>query len=74
MKDTNAEVEKLQDAIHARMTVAERLDAAIEASLLARDLALARVRAEHPEWPEPLLLRELLRLSLLPSSLPPSLP
>jgi hypothetical protein len=37
---------------------------------VARELALARLRQEHPDWSPSQLSRELLRLSFLPDPLP----
>lgn len=74
MFDTAAEVDARQAAIHRRMSPVERLRAAVEASLLARGLLLARLRADHPGWCERELLRELLRLSAMPQPLPAGLP
>lgn len=73
MTDTAAETERRQSAIHRRMSPSECLRSAVEASLLARGLLLARLRAEHPDWSEAEFLRELLRLSVLPNSLPADL-
>lgn len=74
VSDTTAEIERRQATIHRRMSRAERLSAAVEASLLARGLLLARLRARHPDWSEQDFRRELLRLSLLPDRLPPRVP
>jgi hypothetical protein len=47
---------------------------ALEMSLFVRELARDRIRREHPEWPEKLVKRELLRLAFLPAPLPARLP
>ena len=52
------------------MTTEQRLLLAFEMSMFARDLARERIRQEHPEWPENLVKRELLRLAFLPACLP----
>jgi len=46
---------------------------AFEMSLLARELAKARIRREHPEWPEAHIVRELMRLAFLLSPMPAQL-
>ena len=40
---------------------------------IARELVKARIRQEHPDWPEAQVTREVLRLAFLPEPLP-SLP
>ena len=47
---------------------------ALEMSDFARELSLSRIRAEHPEWSDWEVKRELLRLDFLPDALPPGLP
>ena len=46
---------------------------AFEMTMFARDLARARIRMDHPDWPESRVTREILRLALLPDALPPAL-
>jgi hypothetical protein len=55
------------------MTGEQRLLIAFEMSQFARELVKARIRQEHPDWPEAQITRELLRLAFLPEPLP-SLP
>lgn len=54
--------------IHAlrAMTPAQRLDLAVEMSLLARSLLAARLQAAHPEWSAAACDREVLCLTLPP--------
>lgn len=52
MSDTSPEAAAIQAEIHRRMTGTQRLDLAIEMSMFARDLALTRLRREHPDWSE----------------------
>jgi hypothetical protein len=52
------------------MSGEERFLLAVEMSLFARELARERIRAEHPDWPEADVARELLRLAFLPDPLP----
>ena len=61
MSDTSREAAEIQDGIHRRMTGAERLRLDVEMSIAARELTLARLRAQHPEWSNRALKRELLR-------------
>jgi hypothetical protein len=55
------------------MTGEQRLLMALEMSQFARDLAKARIRQEHPEWPEVQVTREIIRLAMLPAPLPAGL-
>jgi hypothetical protein len=52
------------------MSGEKRLLLAFEMSLFARELAKEGIRREHPEWSEPQIVRELIRLAFLPA-LPP---
>jgi len=52
------------------MTGEQRLLLALEMSLFAREFAKARIRGEHPEWPNTEITRELLRLAFFPGELP----
>lgn len=45
------------------MTGEQRLLIALEMSVFVRELQEARIRQEHPEWPDPEVARELLRLA-----------
>ncbi len=70
MSDTSPEAAEIQASIYRRMTGAERLRLAVEMSMAARELALARLRAEHPDWSDRELKRELLRYAFGPAPLP----
>ncbi|HEU0076594.1 MAG TPA: hypothetical protein VFQ76_03030 [Longimicrobiaceae bacterium] len=70
MSDTSPEAAEIQASIHRRMTGEERLRLAVEMSETARELALARLRAEHPDWSERELKRELLRYAFGSAPLP----
>jgi Rv0078B-related antitoxin len=70
VSDTSREAAEIQDDIHRRMTGAERLRLAIKMSIAARELTLARLRAEHPDWSEWELKRELLRYAFGSDPLP----
>ena len=52
------------------MSGEQRLLLTFEMSLVARDLARAGIRRDHPEWEEAQVARELLRLAFLPAPLP----
>lgn len=71
--DTTPEAAAIHSMVIEQMTVARRLALAFDMSELARSLARARLREQHPDWGEPDLDRELLRLAFLPGELPPGL-
>jgi len=68
--DTSALAQAVQLRIQRAMSGEQRLLIAFEMSQFARDLAKARIRQEHPEWQEPQVTREIVRLALLPALLP----
>ena len=70
MSDTSPEAAEIQAGIHRRMTGAERMRLAVEMSMTARELALAHLRAEHPDWSDRELKRELLRHAFGSAPLP----
>lgn len=72
--DTSPDAERVQLDVFRRMTGEQRLKLALEMSDFARELSLSRIRAEHPEWSDWEVKRELLRLDFLPDALPPGLP
>ena len=74
IRDTSPDAEEVQLAIFRKMTGEQRLKLALEMSDFARELSLSRIRAEHPEWSDWEVKRELLRLDFLPDALPPGLP
>lgn len=53
------------------MSGEQRLLLAFEMSMFARELNRQRIRAEHPEWTEAQIARELFRLAFFPAPLPP---
>ena len=73
-RDTSKDAEEVQLGIFRKMTGEQRLKLALEMSDFARDLSLSRIRAEHPEWSDWEVKRELLRLDFLPRPLPSGLP
>jgi len=52
-------------AVRRRMTGRQRIQIAAEMSDVVRDLALAGIRARHPEWSNEQRLRELVRYAFL---------
>jgi Rv0078B-related antitoxin len=52
------------------MTGEQRILLALEMSLFARELAREGIRRDHPDWTEPEIARELLRLAFFPAPLP----
>jgi hypothetical protein len=70
MSDTSPAAQAIQVEIHRRMTGEERLLLALEMSDFARELAAQRIRDDHPDWSPRLIIRELIRISLLPAPLP----
>ena len=71
MRDTSPEAARIQIDVQRRLTGEQRLRAAFEMSMLARDLLLARLRGQYPEWSAEELKRELLRCTLAPAPVPP---
>jgi hypothetical protein len=73
LTDTSPEAAALQISIQRSLTGIERLRLALEMSCAARELALARLRREYPDWSEWELKMELLRYAFGPTPLPPAL-
>jgi hypothetical protein len=73
VSDTSPTAAAIQADIHRRMTGEQRLALAVEMSLAARELALTRLRLEHPDWSERELKLELLRYAFGSAPLPPPL-
>lgn len=72
--DTSRDAEQVQLGVFRKMTGEQRLKLALEMSDFARELSLSRIRAEHTEWSDWEVKRELLRLDFLPDALPSGLP
>jgi hypothetical protein len=68
--DTGPVAQAIQAKIQRNLTGAQRLLLALEMSLAARELSLARLRRQHPEWSEAELRCELLRYSFAANDLP----
>lgn len=71
--DTGAEAEALQREIQQRLGGPARLRLALEMSVAARTMALARLRLRYPHSSELELKKALLRESFSPDDLPPPL-
>ena len=65
--DTSPEADALQIEIYRSMTGAERMALALEMSEWLRELARSRVRADHPDWSDYQVNREVLRYAFLES-------
>ena len=70
LSDTSPEAQAIQLEIYRAMSGEQRLLLALEMSDFVRDLAKARIRREHPEWPETEVTREILRIAFLPGPVP----
>lgn len=69
--DTSQAAAEAQLGALRRLLPERRLALAVDMSLTARALIGARLRTEHPEWSEPEMRRQLLRLTLAGTVLPP---
>lgn len=74
LSDTSPAAKQRQKEIFAAMSGEERILRMLEGSLLVREFAKSKIRADHPEWTEAQVARELLRLQFLPGKIPSSLP
>jgi hypothetical protein len=70
LTDTSPSAQAVQLSVQRAMSGEKRLLLAFEMSLFAQELAKEGIRREHPKWPEPQIVRELIRLAFLPA-LPP---
>ena len=59
--DTSPEAEAIQLAIYRRMSAAQRIATAFELSVFTRELALAGIQRDHPDWPRSEVFKEFLR-------------
>ena len=71
MIDTGPVARQLQDDAILRMTGTERLQLSCEMSDLTRELALTRIRQDHPDWDPDRHVAELVRMLVPPASVPP---
>ena len=72
-RDKRVDAEALQREIQRRLGGPVRLRLALEMSVAARTMTLARLRLRYPQYSEQELKKALLRESLPPDSLPPPL-
>lgn len=70
VSDTHPKIQEMHDRMIKAMTREQRIESAFEMSLLARELAKARIQKKHPEWTEKQVMLELFRLAFLPAQLP----
>jgi len=68
--DTTPEIEAMQIRILRSMTIEQHLEAALEISLLSRELMRAGVRRDHPDWADKEIEFEVHRLTFFPQPLP----
>lgn len=68
--DTTPEIEVMQIRILRSMTIEQRLQNALEVSLLCREFMRAGVRNEHPDWSDREIEREIHRRAFFPQPLP----
>jgi hypothetical protein len=71
--DTTKEADALQREIWRQLDGPSRLRVALDMSVAARTLALARLRRQHPDYSDLDLKKALLRLAFLTGVLPPPL-
>jgi len=62
LTDTTTFAQIVQRRIQRSMTGEERLLLALEMSVFVRELSVARLRRDHPEWSDEEIARGLLRL------------
>ena len=73
LTDTTPAAADLQSRVLRGLAGPRRLALAVEMSLTAKALLVARLRTEHPEWSAAQIARESLRLTLPGAVLPPIL-
>ncbi len=70
MMDTTPEALAVQADVLRRMTGGQRFMLAWEMSLTMRELAMSRLRQEHPDWSDLEIQRQLLRYAFAGGALP----
>ncbi|HET9405774.1 MAG TPA: hypothetical protein VFO39_00910 [Candidatus Sulfotelmatobacter sp.] len=70
LRDTSPEAEAVQLRILRSMTGEQRVQIAFDLTTLTQEFARAGIRADHPEWSESQITRELLRRAFLPNPMP----
>ena len=71
--DTTEVADALQREIYRRLDGVSRLRLALDMSVAARALSLARLRRQHPDYSDLDLKKALLRLAFPTDTLPPPL-
>lgn len=74
ISDTSLEAARVEIEILRGMTGEQRVKLAFKLTDILRRSSLSRIRAEHPEWTDWQVKRELLRIAFHPEPLPPGLP
>ena len=72
-RDTTVEADAVQREIRRRLDGVSRLRLALDMSVAARALSLARLRRQHPDYSDLDLKKALLRLAFPTDTLPPPL-
>jgi hypothetical protein len=70
LSDTSSEIAELRFAIHPAMSAERCLCLACEMSDFANKVQKTGIRILHPDWLEAKVMREVLRLAMLPEALP----
>ena len=68
--DTTPSARAVHWQVQRAMTGEQRLLMPLEMSIFVRELQEARIRQEHPEWPDSEVARELLRSAFEPELVP----
>ena len=68
MQDTSPEAAAYQAEIYRQMGPEKRFELAWEMSLMARELCLARIRGEHPDFNESDVMKTYINEVLLPGA------
>lgn len=74
VSDTAPDVERLRIERLKQMTGEQRAAIAFELTNFTRRVTVSRIQAEHPDWTDAQVKRELLRIAFLPHPLPEGLP
>ena len=65
MSDTSPDAREMQLSVQRGLTGEQRLALALEMSRVARQLLVARLSQEHPDWTRAEIEREMLRSAFL---------
>ena len=72
--DTHPDAARVQAELIRNMSGEQRIKRVCQMSNAMRRMAVTRIRADHPEWSDWDVKRELLRRAFFPDPLPPGLP